>query len=509
MEKFTYRLEYTKSGGKTIIVTIEGKDFPLHSRIDPAREGEKNPPEFNPEKYDLLVALGCGMGYHLAGLKEKAPSYKEVIVIDILPGLEKKLEEFAPLSYLTETENITFITGVEPAALEQRLAGLIDLGRFSGVQVVEHTGSFRLFTEYYESVKKGIRRVLDKKGGDRATVKAFGAIFLRNALNNFSNFGILSPVSSLAGKFRGENALIISSAPSVEKYIAEIKLLREKFFIIAVDSALPVLRDHCIKPDFAVSIDPQQRIHEHFLGHDGEGVVHLFSIVSPPSVIEKYGGFLSLNSHPVSQVIDELYPGAVGTIDSGTGSVAGDALSFALYAGFENIGMTGFDFSFTDNIIYARGTSYQRRYSLYYNSRFMTPEGFNAAYIFRGSGSLLCDGKYTRRSFIGYRDSLAGLIDERCQTPPIMINSTGLKVRGAEYADMEVFAGRCACSSRCHGAPCGIPDVRVKIGDIIDRGRVACFINRPGVREEFLALSLGGDSTEGRTGRFLKLLSGI
>ena len=67
MEKFTYRIEETKSGGKTIIVSANGKDLPLHSKIDPLREGEKNAPEFNPDKYDLLIVLGCGLGYHLSG----------------------------------------------------------------------------------------------------------------------------------------------------------------------------------------------------------------------------------------------------------------------------------------------------------------------------------------------------------------------------------------------------------------------------------------------------------
>ncbi len=508
MEEFTYRIEESKGGSGTIIITRGGKDFPLHSRIDPLREGEKNAPDFNTGKYDLLIILGCGMGYHLSGLKDIAQRYTEIIVIDIIPCIERVIESSATASFLNKINNITFFSGIEPHLIEKKLMERIDLERFRGVQVVEHPGSFRLFTEYYESVKGALKRILDKKSGDRATVKAFGSIFFRNAINNLMNIDTLSPVSALKDKFTGSSALIVSSAPSAEDYIEEINIYRKKFLIIAVDSALPMLLAHGIIPEFAVSIDPQKRIHEHFLGHKGEGTIHIFSIVSPPSLVNRYGGFLSLNSHPISQVVEEFHPGAIGSIDSGTGSVAGDALNFALLAGFKNIGMTGFDFSFSRNIIYSRETSYQRRYSLYFNNRFVTPESFNAEYIFRGSGSLIVEGRYTRRSFTGYRESLVRFIAGNCKTPPVIINNRGLKVRNALYSEIKNFAGR------------GIPgDDRVeircedlikdsaKIKEIIDRKLITDFMKKSDVKAELLKKSLGVEKIDKRSERFLRLLS--
>lgn len=503
MKEFTYRIEDAKSGGKTIIISREGKEFPLHSKIDPLREGEKNAPEFNPDKYDLLIVLGCGLGYHLSGLRGKVTGYKKIIVIDIIPGLEKEIPGNEFSGFLTESENIIFIAGEEPGGVESILSGMIDFEYCKGVQVAEHPGSFRLFMEYYETVKSSVKRILDKKSGDRATVKAFGGIFLRNALNNLKNIGKLSPVSALRGGLRGESALIVSSAPSAEGYIDDIRKHSSRFFIIAVDSALPMLREHGIKPDFAVSIDPQHRIAEHFLGHEGNDTIHVFSIVSPPAIVEKYGGFISLNTHPVSQIIEEFHPGAVGSIDSGTGSVAGDALCFALLAGFENIGMTGFDFSFSRNTIYARGTSYQNRYSLYFNNRFVTPEGFNAAYIFKGSGSLMIEGRYTRRSFAGYRDSLVKLISERCVTPPVIINSTGLTVSNGRYMDMQEFAEICGSSKSSPDLPAGN---YVKLKEIIDIRRLSDFLANREVKEELLRHSLGTEVIDKRGERFLKLI---
>jgi hypothetical protein len=505
MKEFTYRLEDAKNGAKTIIISRDCKEFPLHSRIDPLREGEKNAPEFNPDKYDLLIVLGCGLGYHLMGLRDKVSGYKKIIVIDIIPGLEGDPAGGEFFEYLRTSANLTFITGEEPERVETRLTEMIDLDAYRGVQVVEHTGSFRLFTEYYEAVKSSVKRILDKKSGDKATVKAFGSIFLRNALNNLKNIDKLEPVSSLAGRFSGRSALIVSSAPSVEDYIDDIKKFRDRFYIIAVDSALPMLREQHIKPDFAVSIDPQHRIAEHFSGHEGRGTLHIFSIVSPPAVVERYRGYLSLNSHPVSQIIEEFYPGAVGSIDSGTGSVAGDALCFALLAGFENIGMTGFDFSFSRNIIYARGTSYQKRYSLFFNNRFVTPEGFNAAYIFKGSGSLRVQGRYTRRSFVGYRDSLVKLISERCAAPPVIINSRGIPVSNGRYMNIQGFAEIYVNSKCVHGISA---DNSVKLKEIIDIKRINDFLAKGEVKEELLRHSLGTETVDKRGERFFRIVSG-
>jgi hypothetical protein len=503
MEKFSYRLEETRSSGKTIIVSRDGKEFPLHSKIDPLREGEKNPPEFNPEKYDLLIVLGCGLGYHLSGLRGKIKGYKKIIVIDIIPGLEKELSGNEFSGFLTLSYNVAFITGREPGEVEPILSGMIDLENCKGVQVAEHPGSFRLFTEYYDAVKSSVKRILDKKSGDKATVKAFGSIFLRNALNNLKNFSNLSPVSALNGRFSGSNVLIVSSAPSVEDYIDDIKKYRDRLYIIAVDSALPMLSEHEIKPDFAVSIDPQHRISEHFLGHEGGDTIHIFSIVSPPAIVERYGGFLSLNSHPVSQIIEEFHPGKTGSIDSGTGSVAGDALCFALLAGFDNIGMTGFDFSFSRNVIYARGTSYQKRYSLYFNNRFVTPEGFNASYIFKGSGSLMIEGRYTRRSFTGYRDSLVKLISGRCATPPVIINSTGLTVQGGNYMNVKEFADLCGSGRSSRALP---PVNTVKLKEIIDIKRISDFLAKSEVKGEMLRHSLGTEVIDERGERFFRIL---
>ncbi len=434
-----YKIESARDGNPSLIIQQNGKDTFLHSRINPLKEGEITGYVLDPERFDLLLILGCGLGYSLMKLKESAAHFRSIVVIDILDGIENEILKNPHTSFLPAGKNINFISGLEIGEVDQALSEIIDFSEIKGVQVIEHPQSMRIFPDYYAEMKSLIKNIINKKAGDRATIKAFGNLFLHNAVNNLLNFKNCQQISALSGRFRGRKAVIVSSAPSLEDNIEKLKMYQSEFYIIAVDSVLPVLKCSGIKPDFVVSIDPQARIGEHFLGHEDFEALHIFSIVSPPELVEKYGGYISLNSHPVSQIIDDMYPGVNGSIDSATGSVAGDAFMFALMAGFEFIAMTGFDFSFSENIIYARETAYQKRYALYFNNRLKTAETFNASYIFKSSGSLLVDGKYTRRSFLNYRNSLDILIKEKDFKNVFMINKRGLPLANIQLSDFDSF----------------------------------------------------------------------
>ena len=119
--------------------------------------------------------------------------------------------------------------------------------------------------------------------------------------------------------------------------------------------------------------------------------------------------------------------------------MSGDAFMFALICGFEYVAMAGFDFSFSNNIIYVKNTAYQNRYANYFNNRFKTPETFNASYIFKSSRALIVEERYTRRSFVNYRDSLNNLIKEKNYESIYTINKKGLKLTNSKYIDFDTF----------------------------------------------------------------------
>jgi len=442
-----YRITQTRSGHPTLLVSREGKEIPLHSSVDPLREAESMRDRFDPGRYDTLVVLGTGLAYHLLPLESMLDAYTSVFLIDILDGIRETVAEGAA-AFLSRNHRVRFLTGLAPEEVAAELSSALDLGSTRGISVLEHPASMRIFPEYYLAVKKQIESVINKKAGNEATRKAFGVKYFRNILSNCAMAGEFMPVAGLFGRFKGCTAIIATSGPSLDRCLGIIREQQTGCCIIAADSALPVLERSGIRPDFTVSIDPQPYIYEHLMLSEPGRTVPVLSISASSRAFEwacrnagKKDGmrFLSLNSHPLSQVIASL-GGDFGSIESGTGNVAGDAVRMAILMGFDRIALAGFDFSFPRYAIYARGTAYQRRYGVYFQDRFSTVETRNAAYIFASSGGLKQQGLYTRKSFVQYRESLETLIG--CgKTDIVSMMGEGLPISGAPAAGGEIFPG--------------------------------------------------------------------
>ena len=315
------------------------------------------------------------------------------------------------------------------------------------------------------------------------------------------------PKTKLWDEFVDGDCLIVSSAPSAESYMDYIRAYQDGLYIIAVDSAVPMLQKNGVNPDFVISIDPQGRIHEHFLGVN-YSFIPIFSLVSPPSIVAQYKGMLSLNSHPLSQIIESLFPSVVGSIDSGTGSVAGDSLRFARLCGFKNIGMIGFDFCFNDNLIYSRGTAYQDRYSLMFNNRFLSPESFNGSYIFRGTSTLIEESKYTRRNFLNYRDGLSRII-RGLDSSIVFINDIGLRVDGALYKSFEDFISLCSLKRKGNNLRERLFYRRKRLIEILDLQYLLKFLMREDLARELSIESYGRNNFDINIKRLTKVLHSI
>lgn len=403
---YKYTTEISKEGVPALYTEKSGRKIYIHSKMYPSKEGERFP-EIETSSSDTLIILGTGLGYHLKKLCSQ-PSDK-IILIDIFQGIENDANKTNPF---LKDDRVVFITGEEPEITVEHITNNIVLDNIKNLKIAEHPASLRAFPEYYSKIKEILLQKISEYAGNTATKKTFSERYVRNALKSIKNFEQYYPVKSLFEKYPKYPALIISSAPSLDQNIDAIKKLADKAVFITVDSAVPALVKQGIEPDFIISIDPQPHIIEHI----NKSFSHLKSILirSITSYDTDCGvpTFLSLNSHPISQLIEELYPETIGDISSKTGTVAGDALQFAIKIGCAPIYITGMDFSFPRFNIYARGTAYQNRFALFFSNRFKPVETFNADYIFKNSGNVRNYGVNTRKSFLQYKEQTQNLIQD-------------------------------------------------------------------------------------------------
>ncbi|TAL33839.1 MAG: DUF115 domain-containing protein [Spirochaetes bacterium] len=508
-----YRIEPSSEGAPTMSVTDEaGRSVYLHSRIDPLREAGTFAGRLNPEKYDTLIILGCALGYHCLPVKDNLSRYTRIIIIDPLQGIEGELEKNAATRFLVSS-NINRLFGLPAEEVQSILPDLVNLEGGRGVQVLEHVPSLRAFPAYYGVIKKTIARIINKQAGNLATVSAFGARYLRNCLLNLRNLSACRPVSCLQNSFPGRPAMVITSGPSLEDKLPTIARIHNSTVVISVDSALPVLSRAGIRPDIVVSIDPQPHIHEHFHHSPCRDFLPVYALSSHPLAVAHYPGLISLNSHPLAQLIEEMYPEKTGSIDSRTGTVTGDALACARYLGCTVIALIGFDSSFPGFSIYARGSAYQRRFGAYFQNRTSPIEKRNLDYIMTSSRKLKRDGLHTRRAFLQYRELVEGFALSDKNHRIISISPSGLpmeKVTRMEIGEFEQMYCRGAfdktgiIGSRLDAAP--------RMNEIIELTALEKLLRNTRLREELVRASLTSGTAEAlhrKTDRYFEALHGV
>lgn len=507
MNGISYKIETAKDGMPVLIIIKDGREFPLHSRISPSKEGLSANYEINPEKFDLLIIIGCGLGYHLIPLKTEIRKYNKIIIIDANPDTKKNILKNSLTDFLAAEKNIIFISGLKSADIHEKIISLIDFNHIKGISLIEHPQSFRILNEYYSDVKSSINKIIDKKASDAASINAFGKLYLKNAMKNISLMKNYCSVKNLFDKFKNMPALIVASGPSLDSSISFLREIQNKIFIIAADSACGTLYKNSILPDFVISIDPQPYIEEHLRLIPDRVSAFIFSMTADTRSVKKHTGYISMTTHPVCQLIEEIEPGVSSGIDSLTGNVTGDALMFAVRAGFNNIGLMGLDFSFYDYSIYARGSAYQNRYSLFFQNRTLPVETANLNYIMKSSGGTIYEGKLTRKSFINYRNSFEDMIRKNGITGIYNINETGLDIQGTERISIEQYAEQfCIRNISKNEIISGIKEESSVLDNVINSYKKNI---TPALFSEILSASLGKNISDHVSGKFIKLAQGI
>ena len=504
-------IEQSREGTPTLSVTDEAqKKIYLHSRYDPLKESEVLKDKFIPDKFDALIILGSGLGYHLLELKGIKDKYRKIIIIDILMDIDKEIARNPFTDFLAKSQNIKFLTGISSSKIEEILNSEIDFGKIKGLDVIEHPASIRAFSAYYNEITKIIQQLINRKAGNIATQKAFGTLYLKNIFKNFNAFSSLYPVSAFFKAMKDYPAIIVASGPDMENCLQKIKANQKKFFIVAADSALNTLIQNNIMPDFFVSIDPQPYTFEHLFDVKSHNIIPILTISSTSLIISRYKesrALLSLNTHPVAQIIDDMFPDTTGHTDSKTGTVAGDAVMTAVEFGFSQIGLIGFDFSFSDYKIYPRGSAYQKRF-MNSSTRFSPVETINFNYIMKSSKGYKYENKFTRKSFIRYKEAIEKLIKNSKNINNI--NDAGIPVRGADKINLNNFI-----NNYC-GVELNKPDIINKIfnktrktGEIISYKKIQDYILKKDVFDEIINVSIDINSNETKTRRLKALLEMI
>ncbi|MBC3374782.1 motility associated factor glycosyltransferase family protein [Pseudomonas sp. SWRI92] len=161
-------------------------------------------------------------------------------------------------------------------------------------------------------------------------------------------------VAELFGAFKGPEAFVVATGPSLEQHFERLRHLSEQAerpLLICVDTAYRPLINHGIRPDIVVSID--QRISaRHLPSKNTDGIALVYLPMADPSVIEAWRGprYVGYSSSPVyCQMREQLHRAELHV----GGSVIHPAVDLAVQMGAAHITLFGADFAFPNDKTHA------------------------------------------------------------------------------------------------------------------------------------------------------------
>ncbi|QQO07967.1 motility associated factor glycosyltransferase family protein [Breznakiella homolactica] len=358
------------------VVDPSGKSHPLHSIVDPVREGSRLISTLEDEGF--LVFLGLGGGYHIeAALGQR--NIRHLLIIDY--NIHSMTELLASKDYVPifNDSRVRLMIDPSPETVEQYILDRYKPVLFGGIRVMPLRTRVEFDQQNFAETVEAIKKAVDGVSADYSVQAFFGKRWLSNILRNIHN------AEGRQELFPGiKRAAVIAAGPSLEAQLPELHENRKNLFILAADTAIPVLVSAGITPDAAVSIDCQHISYYHFMGGIPRDMPLFLDIASPPLLSSLSGNVRFFSSgHPLARYVSRHWR-SLPAIDTSGGNVTYAAVSLADYLGASEIFLYGADFSYPRGKTYARGTYIYPYFDIRQN-RFSPEESLFSAFLYRNT----------------------------------------------------------------------------------------------------------------------------
>ncbi len=368
-----YRVEPSKTGDPTASQLLpDGRRIYLHSRYNPREEAQRLIKETDLEKFVFFHLHGVGLGYHLELLHETASPESTFCIFEADMQLLRVAFEARDMSKLISSKRVLFFTRLDKGGLFTRLTAhspLITLGTID----VDHPVSLQRSPEFHAQMKSWLAEFASFARTNLNTLVLNGRKTLENIARNVGWFTATPGAERLEKAYAGKPAIIVSAGPSLRKNKHQLKDLKGKAVIIAVQTTLQPLLEIGVEPDFVTALDYHDICSRFFEKLPPTLKTEL--IVEPkatPAIFAMHPGPLStLGNELAESLLREINPNKQRLRAGST--VAHLSYYLAEHMGCDPIIFIGQDLGFSDGLYYSPGTSYDDVWRPEFG-RFCTPE---------------------------------------------------------------------------------------------------------------------------------------
>jgi hypothetical protein len=362
-----------KDTGRGCTVFYRGKN--LYSASEPREAARRRAAAVSLQDRSLVLVPGLGLGYGLEVLLARLPAGSRLVAVETDPKLYALAASFSP----PRDPRLTLCATRESAVAAARELGLY---RFRRVQVAGLCGSYQLDRAGYDALLQSLEEEIRLFWQNRITLAHMSRLWLRNLFTNLVTLSSggeapapqergdnrllprdsrLSPPGALGG---ARPILVAGAGPSLEAALPRIARVRDRLTLLAVDTALPVLAEAGLAPDWVYALEGQHYNLEDFLPFRDPALTLLCDLSSCPSVIRLFPRrqAFATRFHPLA-LFDRL--SAAGLLPPELpplGSVGVTAVRAALSLTAGPVLLAGLDFCYPGGRTHARGAPAHRRF---------------------------------------------------------------------------------------------------------------------------------------------------
>jgi hypothetical protein len=374
-----YKFLESRSGERVpALFDSAGGAHPLHSLVDPRREGERLASTLNNQGF--LIFLGLGGGFAPEAALKRDGVYRVLVIEYDINGLAELL---CSREYITLLGDSRFCLMADPAPgeMENYILENYQPVLSGGIGVFPLRGRTEFDVPRFKAAGEMIQETLTRVSADYSVQAYFGSRWFSNIIRNLGAAEKQERPFPPIGK-----AAICAAGPSLEGQIPLLKEEREKNrapFIIAADTSLPALLQAGLEPDAVVSIDCQHISYYHFMAGLPPHIPLFLDLASPPLLasLSSRPCFFS-GGHPLTAYISRRWR-PLPPVDTSGANVTYACLSLAENLGAGEIVIYGADFSYPRGQAYARGT-YIYPYFENRQNRRAPLEALFSAFLYRG-----------------------------------------------------------------------------------------------------------------------------
>lgn len=351
------RYEQSRDNHPVLILGHESGETRMNSAFSPLREAERFAKQFQFDAVkNVVIMFGLGNGYIVREiLKKMKPDDTMILYMPSVSALQETLDQVDISDIISDARVVTVLEGNHHEEFETFLEQRLHWSLVDATKVICHPEYDKVFAESYQFFMNCVNECFKmiKVGQDTDALLAKKAS--ENTMRNMAFMGGSNLLQEFYRQdFEKDTAIIVSAGPSLDQNIDLLKEVKNKAFILVVDSAINSAIDHGINMDAIISVDPRKS-RKYFQREEMKEVPLFCYIESNALNLEDHRGKkIWLHSSTVQNLLYEKMDIDVQEITSG-GSVATAAFSTCINLGFKRIVLIGQDLAYKGEITHAGG----------------------------------------------------------------------------------------------------------------------------------------------------------